>query len=147
MKLAPLLAVALIACAGCSDLPRDPDGTLERVMRERQFRVGIVASSGGVHASHQALVARLARATGARPLIEQDSAEPLLIRLEEGDVDLVLGEFEHKGPWTTQVHMLPALARRTAGDREIVVAAAAANGENRWIMLVDREARALGAQP
>jgi hypothetical protein len=147
MKFAPLLAVVLIACAGCSDLPKDPGGTLERIAHERQFRVGIVSSRSGVAAAHEALIARLAAATGSRPAIEHDAAEPLLIRLEDGELDLVLGEFEREGPWTTQVHMFPALARRSTGSRETVVAAAAANGENGWIMVVDREARALGAEP
>lgn len=147
MKSKPALLIALAAVAACSDLPKDPDGTLERVVRERQFRVGIVESRAGPAAPLRALIARVAAATGARPAIERDAAERLLIRLEDGTLDLVLGEFEREGPWTTQVHMLPALARGRAGSRETVVAAAAAPGENRWIMLVDREARALGGEP
>jgi hypothetical protein len=147
MKSKTILAVAMSALAGCSDLPKDPDGTLDRIVRERQFRVGIVASRGADAAPHGALIARVAAATGARPAIEHDAAERLLIRLEDGALDLVLGEFEREGPWTTRVHILPALASGRTGSRETVVAAAAANGENGWIMLVDREARELGGEP
>ncbi|HYG28745.1 MAG TPA: hypothetical protein VD887_00865 [Allosphingosinicella sp.] len=147
MNSKPAFLIALAAVAACSDLPKDPDGTLKRVERERQFRVGIVESRAGPPAPLRALIARVAAATGARPAIERDAAERLLIRLEDGTLDLVLGEFEREGPWTMRVHMLPALARGRAGSRETVVAAAAAHGENRWIMLVDREARELGGEP
>jgi hypothetical protein len=139
----------LAALAACSQLPKDPDGTLDRVMRDRSFRVGIVAGAGGesVAVREHAYVARIAAATGARPRVERDSSELLLMRLAQGEIDLVVGEFQHEGPWSAHVHMLPALDRARVGDREAVVAAAAANGENRWIMLLDREARALGAEP
>lgn len=144
-----VLLFGLAALAACSELPKDPDGTLDRVLRDRSFRVGIVASAGGeaVAARERAYVARVAAATGARPQIERDAAELLLMRLAEGEIDLVVGEFQHKGPWSTHVHMLPALSRAPIGGREAMVAAAAANGENRWIMLLDREARTLGGRP
>ena len=140
MKSPPL--VLLAALTACADLPRDPDGTLERVTRERRFRVGIVSSGGDAAAAERqrALIARIAAATGARPTIAHDSAEPLLVRLEDGALDLVVGEFLRDGPWSTRVHMLPALARTATAGGETVVAGAARHGENRWIMLVDREA-------
>ncbi|HEY0013644.1 MAG TPA: hypothetical protein VGB79_12435 [Allosphingosinicella sp.] len=142
-----LCAASALLAGGCSDIPDDTRGTLDRVKSERQFRVGVIASPGGVAAPNRALVARVAAATGARPRLEADAAEPLLVRLGEGDLDLVVGEFERKGPWSSHVHMLPSLASRRVANREVATGAAAANGENRWIMLVDREARALGGKP
>lgn len=142
-----LLAFAAVLAGACSELPRDPDGTLERVRSEQRFRVGIVSSPAGEDGRQQALLARVAAATGARPNIAQDTAERLLIRLGEGELDLVLGEFERDGPWSLHVHMLPALARDRVAGRETVLAAAAPSGENGWIKLLDREARALGAEP
>ncbi|HYJ31465.1 MAG TPA: hypothetical protein VEW25_14130 [Allosphingosinicella sp.] len=143
----PLIFLAALLATACSELPKDPGGTLERVTREQRFRVGIVSSPAAADGRLHALLARVAVATGARPSIEQDAAERLLIRLGEGELDLVLGEFQRKGPWSMHVHMLPALARNSVAGRETLIAAAAPPGENGWIMLLDREARALGAQP
>lgn len=144
MKLALLLP--LIALAGCADLPRDPDGTTERVRAERRFRVGIVAGAPAPAAVPQrALLARIAAATGARSEIEFGSGEALLMRLEEGALDLVLGEFDSKSPWLARAHLLPPLQHRSNGKGETRIAGATAHGENRWIMLLDRESRALGA--
>jgi hypothetical protein len=142
-----LCAASALLAGGCSDIPNDTRGTFDRVKSERQFRVGVIASRSGIAEPNRALVARVAAATGARPVVETDAAEPLLVRLGEGELDLVVGEFERKGPWSTHVHMLPSLASRRIAGQEIVTAAAASNGENRWIMLVDREARALGGTP
>lgn len=148
MKLPTLLcAASALLAVGCADLPKDPRGTTERVARERQVRVGVIASPAGIADANRALIGRVAAATGARPVVETDAAEPLLVRLGEGELDLVVGEFERKGPWSTHVHILPALASRRVAGQEIATGAAASNGENRWIMLVDREARALGGKP
>jgi hypothetical protein len=143
MRLRPLLLLSLLAA--CAELPRDPDGTSERVAAERSFRVGAILGSGapGV-ARQQALIDRIAAASGARPAIETGSGEALLPRLEEGALDLVVGEFDLKSPWIARVHLLPPLMRVANGGGETQVAAAARHGENRWIALVDREARALG---
>lgn len=144
-----LVTMALAALApGCSDLPMDPEGTLERIARERLLRVGVVASGPAATAAdrQQALIARIAAATGSRPSLLTGSAEPLLMRLEQGELDLVVGEFHATSPWMLHVHILPPIAASSAGEEETIVAAAARNGENRWIMLLDREARAL-AQP
>jgi len=150
MKWSPFLVASIALLIGaCSDLPKDPDGTLERVTRERRFRVGLIAAGegGAVHERQRAMLARAAAATGARPVVETDAAEPLMVRLGEAEIDLVLGEFQVQGPWSTHVHMLPSFASRQVAGQELLAAAAAPAGENRWIMLLDREARALGGKP
>ena len=45
MNTAPCLAAALLALAGCSDFPRDPDGTLERVEAAGVIRLGVVSGA------------------------------------------------------------------------------------------------------
>ena len=143
-----VLLLTAVALAGCAELPRDPEGTTERIMAERRFRVGIVVGADAPAVARQrALLARVAAATGARPGIETGSREALLLRLEEGALDLVLGEFDSHSPWVGRVHLLPPLLRVGNGGGETRVGAAARHGENRWIMMVDREARAVGAVP
>ena len=144
MKPAILLAAALFI-GGCDAIPADPDGTLDRVRSERQFRVGLIASHGRPFAPDRAqdLLKRLSRATGARAAVERGAAESLLTKLEEGRLDLVLGEFAEKSPWAAQV----TLTEPIGASGTTVLAAAARNGENAWIALVHREARAAaGAQ-
>jgi len=143
----PMIYAGMIALAAsaCSQLPRDPEGTLERVTRERLLRVGMIATGDASATAERqhALVARIAAATGARPALVSGAAEPLLLRLEQGGLDLVIGEFHAQSPWIAKAHLLPPIAKARVGEEETMVAAAARHGENRWIMLVDRESRAL----
>lgn len=138
-----LLAAVLLA-AGCDSIPSDPDGTLDRVRSERRFKVGLIASHAPPPAEARDLIRRLSRSTGAKAALEQGPAEPLLTRLEEGDLDLVIGEFAEKSPWAAQVTLTDPIA----SNGPDILAAAARHGENAWIALVHREARAVasGAQ-
>ena len=133
----PVLLAAALLVAGCDSIPRDPDGTLDRIRSDRAFRVGLIASAAPPPSPVRNLVRRLSRATGAEARLEQGSAEALLTRLEAGGLDLVVGEFAGKSPWAAKVNLTEPLA---AGDGTIL-AAAARNGENAWIALVHREAR------
>lgn len=142
MKPATLFAAALLL-AGCDSIPADADGTLERVRGERRYRVGLIATLDGLAPDRSgALLSRLSKATGARAAIEPGAAEPLLTRLEEGGLDLVIGEFAEKSPWSARVALTEPIATRGG----IVLLAAARNGENGWISLVHREARAAAAE-
>lgn len=140
MKPALLLAVLLLL-GGCDAVPADLAGTLERVRGERHYKVGRIAPAQGALAPEraQALLDRLSRATGARASIEHGAAEPLLTRLEEGELDLVVGEFAETSPWAAQVTITEPIAVQGA----TVLAAAARNGENAWISLLFREAKAV----
>lgn len=133
---ASLLAAAL-SIAACDSMPSDPDGTLERIRREGVFKVGLIESHAAPDSGH-ALLGRLSRATGARPAVERGSAESLLTKLEEGSLDLVLGEFAEKSPWAAKV----TLSEPIESHGPTSLAAAARNGENAWIGLVHREAEA-----
>lgn len=142
MKLALLLGATLLM-GGCDAIPADPDGTLERIRGEGRFRVGLIASTTAPLAPDRAraLVDRLSRATGATAMVEEGAAETMLTRLEEGGLDLVLGEFSERSPWAPKVTVTEPIAARGP----IVLAAAARNGENAWISLVFQEARAAAA--
>jgi hypothetical protein len=141
------IALSALLLAACSPIPRDPEGTLDRVRAERLFRVGFISSGdrrdGG--GREQAFVRRVAAATGAWPVVREGAAEPLLLELEEGRLDLVIGMVSPKSPWMKDVAILRPLGE-TSGESHLLLAPIARNGENAWIMLLEREARAIAAE-
>jgi hypothetical protein len=138
---------AALALAGCDRLPRDPDGTLDRVRAQRNFRVGLIATGGtaGVTEAEPLFLARVAEAAGATPIVKEGASEPLLLELEEGKLDLVIGLLSPESPWAGRVTILRPLDEFVA-PQHLLLTAAARKGENRWIMLLEREARAVAAE-
>ena len=116
-------------------------GTLDRIEREKQFAVGFGALAPQDERAASDFVSRLERATGADATIERGPLERQLVRLEEGNLDLVIGEFAEDTPWAVPVAVIEPLGRRHEGKRRIHLAPVAANGENRWIALLEREVR------
>ncbi|HYJ81732.1 MAG TPA: hypothetical protein VEW26_02680 [Allosphingosinicella sp.] len=141
-----LVLCAALTLAACDRLPMDPDGTLDRVRAERRFRVGLIATGSAPvdRRPEAAFLARIARATGARPVVKHGASEPLLLDLEDGGLDLVIGPLSSESPWVQRVALLPSLGA-VAGAHEVLITPIARNGENRWIMLLEREARAAAA--
>jgi len=144
MKRAAFL-LAMFALGSCADFPKDQRGTLDRIRDEGVVRAGMIAS-GGSSAHRDRLrdwVERSARSAGGRPLVLEESTEALLLMLEAGELDLVVGQVDRSSPWSSRVHLLPPLARETRGESELETTGAARNGENGWITLLEREGRAL----
>lgn len=137
-----ILCVAVVLGA-CSQIPRDQDRSLERVRQEDRFSVGVISGSSDGERRGLVLVDHVARATGARPVIQHGSAEPLLEDLEQGRLDLVVGSMSQKSPWRARVHFLLELSHRST-DRPAAVAMAR-NGENAWIAILHREAEKIGS--
>lgn len=137
------LILALLA--GCGNIPRDPDGTLDRVRRDHVIRTGLVQGGSAADASGwRRVLARVAANTGALPVFRSGALEPLLLDLEAGELDLVVGgRFDEKTPWKTRVTLGPPIGSietpaGTTGGHIV-----ARNGENAWIMLIQRETKAL----
>ena len=143
MKCAPFLLTAL-ALQGCGSLPRDPDGTLDRVRAQHVYRVGIIADGGDPAGDREsaAFLAGVSRATGARPELRQGASEPLLLDLQGGRLDLVIGTVSPKSPWVSEVAILKPIAERTA-PQHVIVTPIARNGENKWIMLLESQVDAV----
>jgi hypothetical protein len=135
---------AALALAACDRLPRDPDGTLDRVRAERRFRVGLIATGNAPIGADRtrAFLGRLAAVTGATPILKEGAAEPLLIELEGGELDLVIGPLSPESPWLSRVALLRPI-RESVAPQHLLLTPIARNGENRWIMLLEREARAV----
>ena len=53
----------------------------------------------------------------------------------------MIGAFAEDSPWGTDVAILEPLSKRAVGGRVIGLAPVAANGENRWIGLLERTIR------
>lgn len=133
----------LLALGGCNALPRDPEGTLARVEASRVIRVGLVDDAGVDGVAPARLIRALGQATGARARIVPGAQEPLFAALDQGRLDLVIGPFAKDSPWARHVALAPPIAAGGEGEERIELAAAARNGENRWIMLVERSSRAV----
>jgi len=148
MKRWPILCLAWAATC-CSDIPKDPEGTLDRVRAERRFQVGIIAAGGSrIGLDRQVLMLRrVSEATGADPILQTGASGPLLTRLEEGELDIVIGQFAPASPWGKKVTLLPPIGEQVSRDGHILLTVAARNGENAWIGLLHREARAVAAKP
>ncbi|HYE26855.1 MAG TPA: hypothetical protein VEA61_01280 [Allosphingosinicella sp.] len=134
---------AALTLAGCDRLPRDPDGTLDRIRAEQRFRVGLIATGDAPTGAEleSVFLGRVARATGATPLLKQGASEPLLLELEEGGLDLVIGPLSPESPWVDRVALLRPIGEIRA-PQHLVLTPIARKGENRWIMLLEAEARA-----
>lgn len=139
-----ILAGACLLLTACGTMPRDPDGTLDRVRAERSFRVGVIAGGGApaADAMQRAFIARLAASTGARPAFVAGAAEPLLLQLEAGELDLVVGALAADTPWIARVALLEPLAEPASGQAP-ANSVAARNGENAWIMQLEQDLRAV----
>jgi hypothetical protein len=145
MKFLFLLVLAWLA--GCDSLPKDADGTSDRVKAEHRFQVGIIADGGdrAVLDRERLFLAAIARASGAAPQVRKGASEPLLLALEDGQLDLVVGLLAPDSPWLGRVALLPPVAEPVA-PQHLVLTGAARNGENRWIMLLERQANVVRAQ-
>lgn len=145
LRMARLLAIAatLATLGACDNYPRDVEGTLAAVKRDKVIHVGMVSAgmSPQAQAAATAYLQHVSAATGARPAVTAGSAEPLLAALEQGKLDLVIGDFASDSPWMTDVSVLEPIAKYKVGQRELGLSPAARNGENAWIMLLERAVR------
>lgn len=138
--------VASCALASCNALPRDPDGTFDRIRHDRTVRIGLLDLPEGRRAEASALIKEVERRAGARAVRRTMATEPALAALQEERLDLVLGTFAKDSPWKTDVAFAPPLARWGGEKHPIALRAAMRNGENRWIMLVEEASRTVAPQ-
>lgn len=139
------LLLSFVLLPACGGIPRDPEGTLDRIRRDQVLHVGMVdgANPQGVRIS-SALIAALVEDTGAKPTVTRDELEPLLVSLEAGELDLVVGgRFAEDTPWKTRVTLGPPLISQNTATGTLNEHAVTRNGENAWIVLVQRKAKAL----
>ena len=139
LRYPPILACLLLAA--CGPYPRDIEGTLDRIEQTHVLRVGLADLRPKDQPAAQRFIGRIEQATGASAEIHTDHLEGQLARLEEGELDLVIGEIAEDSPWLPSVAVIEPLAKRREGKRVLGLSPVAANGENRWVALLEREVR------
>lgn len=138
------LATAMLLLAACERFPSDPGHSLDSIRSSGIIRLGAPQE---IPSEANSLLRRLETATGAR--VERTSAplEPLLQGVEDGDIDLVIAPFRHYTPLATANALSPAIRTEGSGEDAIEWRAAMRNGENRWISLVETNARHVARGP
>lgn len=124
--LASAMTAALVGC-GVS-VPADPDGTLQGVS-DGELHVGISADEGLADISTTPpqgslvdLVDAFAESLDADVEWTIGSEETLVVMMEEGDLDLVVGGFTDQTPWVDRVGVTRGYRGiRGAGERAVVM--------------------------
>ena len=136
-------AISALFLTACDAFPRDAEGTLATIRNEKIIRVGITRP---LPAEGEELLDRIAGKARAKPMLGEDSLEPLLQKLDDGKLDLVIAPFTKATPWATEAALSPPILTENGEEKPIEWRAAMRNGENRWIMLVETEARHIGKE-
>lgn len=123
--------------AGCG-IPRDIEGTSERIAATRVVRVGW---DGGDAATARPFLDRLTGATGARLSFRRAPLEQLVHELDHDRLDVIVVPVRPDAALADEVALTDPLAGPTAEDRPVALRAAVRNGENRWLMTVEQAAR------
>lgn len=133
-----LVSFALLASCG---LPRDPEGTSKRLSSSHELRVGASEgasrdnSAGGPQGTEGDLVRRFAASKGARIQWVHGSETVLAQALEEHRLDLVIGGFEKKTPWSSTVGLSQPYTTDGTGKKRVLLVAP---GENGFLLALDR---------
>jgi polar amino acid transport system substrate-binding protein len=135
-----LIAAAMVVATSCG-LPRDADGTLERVTGG-VMRVGMVVdtpwvtdSAGGAGGVEGTLVYVIADELDARIEWHHGGESRLLERLHRRELDLVIAGLTSDSPWARKVALTRPYRRDTDGKEHVV---AVAPGENAFLVRIER---------
>lgn len=135
----PCLAglAATFALSACADIPRDPDGTEDRIRARGVIRLGVIEGVDPDPAAERT-VRLVARRTNARVERISGHGEELLEGLESDRVDLVYGSFAEDSPWAATVHLGTPPGGPDSPPKSMRVPRFAFRpGENGWIATVE----------
>jgi hypothetical protein len=144
VKRAIIAVIALLAA--CDMLPRDPAGTSKRITEERTFTVALADPTVHEASQVQTLIHEIERRTSAKAQWRPGAGEALFQQLDDGKLDLVIGRFTAESPWAMEVAFGPPLSTTGTKEAPLELKAAMRNGENRWIMTVERASRAISQE-
>ena len=140
-RLAQALALLVVVLTAC-DLPRDPDGSLERA-RGGTLRVGaahnppwVSIGSGEPEGVEVTLVNEIARAAGARIEWHPGAESELLTALKDREIDIVVAGLTDDLPWIAEVGFTRVYYEDPVAKKKHVMAVAP--GENALLVHVER---------
>jgi hypothetical protein len=138
-----MLLVGITVTAACGSYPDDVESTLSSIQSAHVIHVGLIAGTDRSpnFAKAQIYLRQVSKDVGATVELREGSTEALLAEVEQGSLDLVIGEIAVDSPWLPDIAVVEPIAERRVGKRSLGLGAIARNGENRWIMLLERHAR------
>lgn len=102
-------ALLVLPIAGC-DLPKDPDGSTERILATRVLRAGasenppwVRFAGAEVEGVEADLIRSFAEQLGAHVRWVRSGETPLLEALSRGELDVVAGGITSRSPWSTRL--------------------------------------------
>ena len=134
-------AIVALAATGCGEIPKDPEGTLERA-RGGVLRAGAAAAEPWVAlrpddaptGPEAELVEAFARSIGARVEWRTGGADELLRQLEKRELDVVAAGLTRKSPWAARLGVTRPWRKDGSTERVLAVAP----GENATLYALDR---------
>lgn len=135
-----------LVLGGCGVIPRDPDGTLERVQQEQLLRVGASPSPGRVTVDgddvggrEAGIVAGFAESLGVEVEWTVDGETELVAAMERGELDVIIAGLQADSPWSGTVSVTRAYASSTDPQGETVKHVLAVPlGENAMLVRLER---------
>ena len=132
-----LLSLVTVSCG----LPRDPEGTSERIAATHELRVGVTdngewvdADSSEPNGIEPELVREFARRIGARVLWSRGSETSLAQALKHHELDLAIGGFDAKTPWKSIAGVSRPFVETADMKKHVFLTAP---GESRFILTLD----------
>lgn len=136
--------VASVLLAGCGSIPRDPEGTLDRVRDTTVLRAG--ASPGGglvriegddVTGPEVDLVEEFAASLGAGVEWRAGGEEELVAAMERGELDLLAGGLTAESPWSDRVALTRPHSASEFDGRTVEHVLAVPLGENAMLFALE----------
>lgn len=136
--------MAAAAAGGCSTIPRDPGGTLERVRDSGVLRVGASPSEGRViidghrvSGPEAELVSGFARSLGASVRWRPGGEGELVAAMERGELDVLVGGLSATSPWVGTVSLTRPYAESSDHGQLLQHVMAVPLGENATLVALE----------
>lgn len=138
LSFAPVLILFLLG--GCW-LPRDPEGTADRV-EGGTLDVGLL-DDRDLDPPDATALAAIAAEFSARPRLRHGDPHQLLAALERGDLDLLIGGIPASTPFADHAGLSAPFGEVRIGTRTEDRVLAVRKGENRFLLRINRSTAAL----
>ncbi|QUT05110.1 hypothetical protein KFK14_19215 [Sphingobium phenoxybenzoativorans] len=138
-----MVVMGLFGVTACGSYPADAEGTLNAIKHAHVIRVGLIEGTqrSPNFSKVQSYLKQVSEDVGAKVEVRQGSAEALFAEIEQGSLDVAVGEIASDSPWLPDVAVVEPIAKRSVGHCSLGLSAIARNGENAWIMVLERHAR------